>query len=260
MVEGTTRLSANSVYVPAPRANPALRLLCFPYAGGGAGIFRLWPQALPESVELVAYQPPARANRLREAPLSRIDDLVAEALSAMAPMIDRPIALLGHSMGAVVAAEAARVLSARGRAPVHLFVSAKPPRRPSSLLHKLDDAAFIAELNRRYAGVPAEIMQHPDILELLLPGMRADIEALETFGEVRGELTCPISVFGGAEDPAVSRDDLEAWRVATTGPCRIRVFPGGHFYINDERDALLADVSATLAAFTRLHLSSEPAQ
>lgn len=176
--------------------------------------------------------------------------MVEAALADLEPLMDRPFALFGHSLGAVVAGEVARTLQARGRAPAHLFVSSRPPRREvDQQIHKLSDQAFIAAMNRRYQGIPEEILQHPDILALLLPALRADLEALETFtpDASLGKIDCPTTVFGGALDRAVSRADLEAWRDEVSGACRIRVFPGDHFYIEPQRANLVGEIAATLA-------------
>lgn len=238
------------LFNPAPRPAAAFRLFCFPYAGAGAAIFRLWPRHLPDDIELFAIHAPGRAHRLREAPLTSIPALVEAALAEITPLLDRPFALFGHSLGAVVAAECARALESRGVTPAHLFVSARPPlRRPDPHIHALPDNEFIAALNRRYQGIPAEILQYPEILELLLPALRADLQALETFGPdaSRPALRCPTSVFGGSLDRAVSRDDLESWREEALD-CRIRVFPGDHFYIDPQRASLVAEIAATLQA------------
>jgi medium-chain acyl-[acyl-carrier-protein] hydrolase len=155
-------------------------------------------------------------------------------------------------MGAVLANEIARALWEREAvAPRHLFVSSRrPPHMPASEtnLHTLPDDELIKEIDLRYGGVPGELMHSTDLLALLIPVLRADIAALETFQpSKRAALPCPISAFGGAGDPLVPRNDLEAWRDQTDGPFRVRVFPGGHFYLDLQRDALLADLSATLA-------------
>jgi surfactin synthase thioesterase subunit len=112
---------------------------------------------------------------------------------------------------------------------------------------------FIAAVNKRYQGIPEEILAHPDVLELLLPSLRADIEALETFRirHDRPKIACPTTVYGGEFDQTVSRADLESWNEETADPCRIRVFPGDHFYLNVGLDAMLADLSTTLAHLTQ---------
>ncbi len=155
-------------------------------------------------------------------------------------------------MGAVLANEIARILLERETiVPRHLFVSSRrPPHMPASEtnLHTLPDDELIEEIDLRYGGVPRELRDSADLLALLIPVLRADIAALETFRPSKSAaLPCPISAFGGARDPLVPRDHLEAWREQTDGPFRVRVFPGGHFYMDSQRDALLADLSATLA-------------
>lgn len=236
----------------AARPAAAARLFCFHHAGAGASAYRLWARELPAHLDVCAVQTPGRESRLRERAVPSVPALVASLLPALQAELDRPFAFFGHSMGAVIAAEVARALVAQGGpAPAHLFVSARrPPHLPGTepLLHVLPDPAFLEELQRRYGGIPPEVRAEPDLMALLLPTIRADITALETHRPPRrAPLPCPISAFGGAEDRLTPREHLEAWRDETGAAFRVRVFPGGHFYLDARRAEVLADLAAALA-------------
>lgn len=229
------------------------RLFCFAHAGAGASVFRLWPAGLPEELEVCAVQLPGRETRLHEPALTSMTSIVNALVEALSPELDLPFAFFGHSMGAVVASELARKLQAgSGPTPRHLFVSARRAPRlpdPDPALHPLADAEFVAELNRRYGGIPAEVLAHQELMALLLPSMRADLTALETFAPAHDPvLTMPISAFGGLHDQRATRAQLEGWRHETRAGFRLRVFPGDHFFLNPSRAELLADVSASLAS------------
>lgn len=226
----------------------ALRLFCFPYAGGGAPIFHGWPQQLPPDIEVLALQPPGRGARLREAPFTRIAQLADAVAGAVAPYLDRPVALFGHSMGALVAFELARRLETAGVPPLHLFVSGRraphlPPERPA--LHPLPEAEFRDEL-RRLNGTPAEVLEHAELMEMMVPILRADFEAVETYTcHDAPPLTCPVTAFGGEADPDVEPDALAAWEQHTTGRFAARMFPGDHFFLNHpQTQAVLLGVAA----------------
>jgi surfactin synthase thioesterase subunit len=242
---------ASVFYRPKARTNPRVRLFCFPYAGAGAAVYRLWPNHLSEDIEVVAVHPPGRAHRLRERPLTRIEAMVDCAIASLSPLIDRPFAVFGHSLGAIVAAEFVRSLQQSGQVASHLFVSSRPPRRePTDLLHLLPDRDFVLAMNRRYNGIPNEILSEPELLALLLPALRADIEALETFRprHDRPKITSPTTVYGGTLDRSVSQSDLAAWNQETIETCRIRIFQGDHFYINTSAAVVLADLTMTLSS------------
>jgi medium-chain acyl-[acyl-carrier-protein] hydrolase len=207
---------------------------------------------VPPGVEVCAVQPPGREGRLREAPFRRIEPLLEALLPALAPKLDRPFAVYGHSMGAVVAFELVRALRrASAGAPRHLFVSghvAPQLPEPGPPLHPLSDAAFVAEIRNRYDGIPEAILRDPEYLQLFLPTMRADLELIETY-DYRPEapLACPLVAYGGREDPRTSEADLDAWRTQTAGPFALRMFPGGHFFVQSARPALVEDVTRRLA-------------
>ena len=246
----------------APRPQARARLFCFPYAGVGGSVYRLWPVGLPVELEVCAVQLPGRENRLRETAVSSIPELVELLVPALSPYLDRPFAVFGHSMGAVLASEFVRALAVSGGPlPRHLIVSGRrPPHIPGleSSLHGLPDAEFVAEINQRYGGIPAAVMEHADLVELLLPSLRADMRAIETHRPPpRPPLPCPIAVFAGSHDRLTPRDHLEAWRGETLNTFRVRVFPGDHFYLNVCRHDVLADLSATLAPMIEAAYSGE---
>lgn len=236
-----------------PRPQARARLFCFPHAGVGAAVYRPWAVSLPADLEMCAIQLPGRANRLNEPAITHLPELVSALVTVLQPHLDLPFAFFGHSMGAVLSSEVARALHATGApTPRHLFVSGRRPPHwpnPDPLLHVLSDKDFVTEINRRYGGIPPEVAEHEELLALLLPALRADIHALETHlpPASRAPLACPVTVFGGSDDPLTPRAHLDGWRSETQGAFRVRVFPGDHFYLQAQKDPLLADVSATLA-------------
>ena len=234
---------------PNPRAR--LRLLCFPYAGGGVPVFRTWPDLLPAEIEVWAIQLPARDGRMREPLPGDLQTLALAAANGLGPLLDRPFACFGHSMGALLAFEFAREMRRRGQAgPAHLFVSARrAPQLPrnDTPLHTLPEAPFIDRLRQRYNGIPAAILAEPELLKLFLPMLRADFKMIETYHyHPEAPLDCPIMAFGGAQDDLARPDDLTAWQAQTCGTFKLQMFPGGHFYLQTTLPQLLTTVAQEL--------------
>ncbi len=233
-----------SFHQPRPRAR--LRLFCFPYAGGGALAYRQWAASMPEEIDVLPVQLPGRDRRLREPPFTRVEPLVEALARGLESYLDRPFAVFGHSMGALIGYELVqRLRRDRGLEPAHLLVSARsapqlPPDPDED--YKLPDPELIERL-REFNGTPAEVLEHPELMELMLPLLRADFELNDTYEPVaHSPLECPVTAFGGLEDQETPRDELEAWSEVTGGTFRLRMFPGDHFYLNEHRSRLIQAV------------------
>ncbi len=233
----------------APAPATRVRLLCVPYAGGGAAQFYAWARDLPRAVQVCPVHLPGRENRLAEPPFTGMSELV-EALAGEGGE-GGTVALFGHSLGALIAFELARVLCRAGRAPAHLFVSgSRAPQLPrrSPPLYQLDDVAFLEAVQRRYQPLPAVVLEDPQLLALFLPALRADFTLFDTYAYQPGEsLDCPLTALGGDADPQVGPDDLAGWREQTRGPFRVGLFSGDHFYLRPQQGPLLRAVAADLA-------------
>jgi surfactin synthase thioesterase subunit len=232
-IEGT-----RSVWLLRPRPNPEarIRLFCFPYAGKGASLFRTWPQALPAWVDVCGVQYPGREHRLPEEPFTRMLNLAETAAYALRPYVDRPYVVFGHSFGALAGFEWVRQLRRLGcPEPATMVVAAhRAPHlaeRRAPIAH-LSQPEFITEMQSRYDGIPTEVLQSPELLDLLVPTLRADIRLLEGYAYLEEQpLGCPIACFGGRDDVEATREDLDAWRHHTTAGFSVRIFPGGHFFL-----------------------------
>lgn len=240
---------------PNPRA--ALRLFCFPYAGGAAPIYRGWPELMPSSVEICAVQPPGRERRLHEKPFSNLLQMVEAAGPALQPYLDRPFAFFGHSMGAWISFELIRYLRRENLPkPLRLFASGCPAphiTNRSAITHNLPDEEFLKEL-RQLKGTPKEALDHPGLMELMLPLLRADFSVTGTYAFADGEpLDIPITVFGGTEDDHITQFDLEAWRRHTARAFSLHMFPGDHFFIHSAQPELLKILSCEVDRLTFKH-------
>ncbi|MFC7549441.1 thioesterase II family protein [Plantactinospora sp. GCM10030261] len=236
---------------PAPVPGAAVRLVCLPHAGGGASAFRRWPASLPGDVELHAVQYPGHEDRLDEPCVADFDRLADLITAAVAGLRDRPLALLGHSMGAALAHAVAGRLHRHGTAPLlHLFVSGAPaPRhhRPGTV-HLRDDAGLVSEV-RRLGGDPHRLLDNTELRTLVLPAIRADYRAQETrrVGWTP-RLRCPVTALTGRDDSEAPAGQVADWAGYTDGPFRLRTYPGGHFYLDDHHETVVADVVADLGA------------
>jgi surfactin synthase thioesterase subunit len=225
------------------RAGARLRLFCLPFAGGGAHTYRGWQAALGPEIEVCAVRLPGRENRLGEPPFAAMDRLVGALTDVVATRLDLPFAIFGHSMGAHVGFELIRRLRRdHDREPARLIASARfAPQLPDPdpPIHHLPDAEFVAEL-RELEGTPPEVFESPELLELVLPMLRADFTLCETYAyRPEPPLACPISVYGGLGDWTIDRGQLEAWREQTASEFVLRMFPGDHFFIQTQGPKLL---------------------
>lgn len=240
-----------------PGPERSCRLVCLPHAGGSASFFFPLSDALAGLAEVLAIQYPGRQDRRGEPLLDTVDALVDGVENALRPWLDRPLVLLGHSMGAVLSFELARRF--QGRDGVRLLGLIASGRRAPTVyraeqLHRRGDAALIAEL-RSLAGTDSGLLADEEVIRMVLPAVRADYTAIETYRYDRASsapaLRCPVSVLTGESDPRVGIDEAKAWQQVTDGEFALRTFPGGHFYLTAQKVAVAAAIAEDLATFSR---------
>ena len=240
---------------PAPNPTARVRLFCLPFAGGGASVFRSWARALPPTIETCPIQLPGRENRLREPAHTDILALARMLAARIEPYAQRPFAIYGHSMGALLAFELARALQQNGAAPpLALFLSAHraahlAPRRPP--LYDLPDAELIQAL-RRLGGLQEEVIQEQELLDILLPTLRADLTLCDLYHYAVGApLVCPLHLYAGRDDLEVRPEDMAPWSEHSSRGASLQVLPGGHFFLRSAADPLLQSIARAAAQLGR---------
>lgn len=226
------------------------RMFCLPHAGAGASVYRDWPCRLDGRVDVVAVDLPGRERRMREPLLHSAEELVADVIDGIAEQARRSPAgfgLFGHSMGALVAYELAHALLGRGITPDHLIVSgygAPHLPLPEPWVHLLPTDELVGHL-ARLEGTSGDVLSNPDLLEMVLPVIRADYEVCETYRHpARPTLAIPVTALGGDRDPGVAQAGVEAWADLTTGRFHAHILPGGHFFLHDQLDSVLGVIAS----------------
>ncbi|GCE05926.1 thioesterase II family protein [Dictyobacter aurantiacus] len=237
-----------SSWIVSKQARPKNRLFCFPYAGGGASIYRLWQQALPSGVEVCPIQLPGRETRIGEAPINQLTDLLPPLVRALTPYLHEPFQVFGHSMGALIGFELTRELRRQQLpTPTHLFMSGhRAPQLPREKTQtwQLPDAEFIQSL-KNMGGTPDAVLQNDELMQLLLPTLRADFAINETYNyQPEPPLNIPITVLGGSEDKEVKSEELEDWQRQSTYPIDLHIFPAGHFFVHSHQAQLIEIIAS----------------
>jgi len=231
-----------------PRDDAGHRLVCLPHAGGSAPFYFPMATALPEDVDVLAVQYPGRQDRRNEPAVTDLRILADQVVTALEPWTDRPLALFGHSMGATLAFEVTARLEKRGVVPTVVFASGRraPSRHRHETVHLRDDDGMIAEL-KTLSGTNPQVLGDEELLRMVLPAIRADYRAAETYRyEPVERLRCPIVALTGDDDPKVSLDEAKAWGEHTQAAFDLRVFRGGHFYLADHQKEIVSLVTAHL--------------
>jgi surfactin synthase thioesterase subunit len=250
-ISAAPELWLTGVSAAAGPAPPGRRLFCFPYAGSGASAYAGWGNhggSLGRLAEIVTVQLPGREERSAEPPIHRMDELVARLADVFAGRCGAGAAFFGHSLGALLAYGLACELRRRGEPTPGLLIlsGCGAPRPVEDPIHPLPDDQFLVQLERRYPAGGATLGED-DPRRAFLPVLRADVELLESWPPgVEAPLPCPIRVLGGADDPLVSRADLLGWAAATSGDFSLRLFAGGHLFVNSRREEILAEIGRYL--------------
>ncbi|MFD0275326.1 thioesterase II family protein [Kitasatospora sp. NPDC127111] len=234
-----------------PADTAPVRLVCFPHAGGSASYFIDYAAALSPFADVLVVQYPGRQNRFAEPVIDSVDGLADRVHEALLPWADRPLVFFGHSMGTLVSFEVARRFERDGVAgPVHLFVSGgRAPSLPrDSSVHLLPDDELFDEL-ARLGGTDERVLANPELRSLVLPALRADYTAVETYRcGPEAVVSVPVTALTGDADPRASVAEVRDWERHTTGAFDLRVYPGGHFYLAEQRDAVVEVLAARLRA------------
>jgi len=254
-----------SPWFMCPKADAAapLRLWCLTFAGGGAAIWHPWGAQLDGVAEIAVLRPPGRESRLSEPLFRRVPDIVSALADQIAPFTHEEYALCGHSLGGLLAFELARTLRARQlghpRALIVCAVRAPQHPPPTPLLHALPAREFIEQVERRFGPIPREIREYPEALDLLLPVLRADLEAYETYQYAQGPaLDIPLLALGGESDPNVSASQLHDWHGHTLGRFELEMMPGGHFFPQEDLRAATDRVRRFLETLNRTKRTRVP--
>jgi medium-chain acyl-[acyl-carrier-protein] hydrolase len=213
-------------------------------------MFRKWREQLPATIEVAPVELPGHGASVSTIPFKTLPLLIDALCCAIEPHLNKPFALFGHSMGAIIGFELARMLRRKRRAtPLHLFASgcgAPQIPRSSRNLHSLPDAAFLDEL-RRLNGTSPDVLTSAELVQLLLPTLRADFAICETYAySAEPPLNCGITVFGGADDKEISYDRLCSWKQQTTSEFTVSILPGDHFFLHSAERYLLDQISQRL--------------
>ncbi len=234
------------------RPDARVRLFCLPHAGSGAVAYQPWIDGLPDHVDVCRVQLPGRETRFVEPALDSIEPLVEALLQGLSPHLDRPWAVFGHSMGAIVGFELVRAARAAGaRTPLVLFASGhRAPHlpRPRPAVAYASQERFLAEV-RWMGGTPDEVLSDPEMLDIVLPTLRADVNVWETYVyREQPPLECALTALGGREDRVATPAEIEGWAQHTAGRHGHHVLEGDHFFLETDRDALLRIVATDLDA------------
>lgn len=231
-------------------ATESLTLVCLPFAGGGAGFYRAWKEIPTDGFTVLPLQLPGREERFLDEPftdaLEAAGDLAAQADRLIGA--DAPFALFGHSLGAVLAYECARELERLrpgGLRQVYVSGSPGPWSGRTEGATGLGDDEFLARV-QEFAGYRHEALDDPDLREVLLPLLRADVAMHEDYKPASADpIGAGITSLRGADDTLVSAEEARQWQDATSGPFSYRELPGGHMYLADSPEALLRALAET---------------
>lgn len=243
----------SAVLRPVSRPGAERVLICMGFSGGGTGSFRRWARVLPDSVELALVCYPGREARFNTPLVHRWEDLLADVLAAVVPLTDRPYVLFGHSLGGWVAFEVTAGLERAGAAPPEgLVISScvapadwrhRHERAPSPKDTDEELLAWMSDVGQ----LPEAVLQEPDLREMAVELLRADMDVSYSYRYQPGVLTrVPTQVLYGSEDHLVPVETARRWRLVTSGAYQLDELPGGHFYTEDvwarlpERFAALA--------------------
>lgn len=232
------------------KKDAAVRLFCLPYAGGSARVFETWHTDLPDDVEVVPVELPGRGMRFDQPPCDTLESLLEDLRERIEPKLDRPYAVFGHSLGAMLGYKLVCEFQQKAKPARHFFVSGAGAPHISSrnpAYYLADDA--LREHLTRLGGTPREVIENDEVMALVLPTVRADFTIADTYVERGGApLTCPVTAFCGDSDDEAPPADVRAWRRYVHAPFAVHLLNGGHFFLDTERKTLLGLIGSALRA------------